>query len=67
VTRPQNVTRPTKLNLSLPEDVRAWLDIHLWSESEMRVPLGGYQRLILQLIREYRERIEKAKSNDAIS
>jgi len=59
--RPPNIIRPVHLKTSLPEDLRTWLDLHLWSDAELRVPHGAYQRLIVQLLREYRDRIEGAK------
>jgi hypothetical protein len=40
----------------LPEDVRAKLDILLWSAVEKRVPLGAYQAFFLERIRDYFER-----------
>jgi len=57
--RPPNIQRPVHLKTSFPEDLRTWLDLHLWSETEQRVPRGAYQRLIVQLIREYKDRIEE--------
>ena len=51
--KPPNLQRPVKLNTTLPEDVRAKLDLHLWSDLEKRVPHGAYQRFILARIAEY--------------
>jgi hypothetical protein len=62
VPRPPNIIRPVHLKTSLPEDLRAWLDLHLWSDTEMRVPHGAYQRLIVQLLREYMERVEGSRN-----
>lgn len=59
MTRPPNIIPPSRLNTALPEDLRARLDIHLWSETEMRVPHGAYQRLIIQLLREYLDKVER--------
>lgn len=56
--RPKNIMRPVHLKTSLPEDLRTRLDLHLWSEVECRVPMGAYQRLIVQLLREYLDRTE---------
>lgn len=56
--RPPNIIRPIHLKTSLPEDLRARLDLHLWSEVECRVPMGAYQKLIVQLLREYLDRVE---------
>lgn len=59
--RPPNIIRPVHLKTSFPEDLRAWLDIHLWSEVECRVPHGAYQRLIVRLLRKYKEEVELAE------
>jgi hypothetical protein len=48
-----HVIRPTLLHTALPEDVRAKLDVFLWSEVERRVPKGAYQRFILERIQEF--------------
>lgn len=45
----------TFLNLQLPLDVRAKLDLHLFSELEGRVPKGAYQRFFLERLREFFE------------
>lgn len=45
---------PSKmLNLAIPMDLHAKLTAHLYSELEQRVPLGAYQYLICNLLREY--------------
>ena len=45
---------PSKmLNVALPLDLHARVTAHLYSEFEGRVPLGAYQKLIGQLLREY--------------
>ena len=51
--RPANIIRPSKLTTTLPEDLRAKLDLHLWSELEQRVPVGAYQRFLVERIVEY--------------
>lgn len=58
MSKPPNIVRPTRLNLHLPADLRGWLDVHLWSESEMRVPHGAYQKLITKLLLDYKKSIE---------
>lgn len=47
------IIRPTKLTLMLPEDIRAKLDLHLYSTVEGRVPFGAYQRFFIERITEY--------------
>lgn len=53
--KPLAILRPSRLETSLPEDLRARLDLHLFSEVEGRVPQGAYQRLIVSLLRDYLE------------
>jgi len=57
--KPPNIIRPVTLGVSLPEDLRAWLDLHLWSEFEGRVPHGAYSKLIQRLLLEYKAGIER--------
>lgn len=47
------IIRPVKLTTNLPEDVRAKLDLHLYSEVEGRVPFGAYQRFLVERIQEF--------------
>lgn len=47
------IIRPTKLTMALPEDVRAKLDLHLFSQVEGRVPMGAYQRFFIERIKEF--------------
>jgi len=63
VPKPPNIIRPTYLKTAIPEDMRVWLDIHLWSASEQRVPHGAYARLIQQLLREYRAKVESNRDH----
>lgn len=51
--RQPDVIRPIKLTTTLPEDVRAKLDLHLWSDLEARVPKGAYQRFFIDRIRDF--------------
>lgn len=51
--RPPNVLRPVKLTTYLPEDLRAKLDIHLFSSVEGRVPHGAYSRFLEERVREF--------------
>lgn len=52
MAKPARTVRPTYLNLALPEDVRARLDLHLFSSVEGRVPHGAYSHYIANLIRQ---------------
>lgn len=60
--RPANIMRPVHLKTSLPEDLRARLDLHLWSESEGRVPMGAYQRLIVRLLTQYLDQVDASRT-----
>ena len=55
--KPSNIIRPIALRTTFPEDVRAKLDLHLWSELEGRVPQGAYQRFLIARIREFFESV----------
>lgn len=49
--RPRNVIPSSRTNLSIPEDLRAKLDLALWSEAEGRVPVGAYQTFFVSMLR----------------
>lgn len=51
--RRPNIMRPVPLRTTFPEDVRAQLDLHLYSEVEGRVPQGAYQAFLIERIREF--------------
>jgi hypothetical protein len=55
-----NIIRPTKLTMHIPEDVRARMDLFLWSEVEQRVPKGAYQQFIVRLINRFFEETKNA-------
>lgn len=48
-----NIVRPVKLHTHIPEDLRAKLDLHLYSELEGRIPIGAYARFFEQLLKDY--------------
>ncbi len=48
--RPPDILRPIRLTTTFPEDIRAKLDLLLWSDAEGRVPKGAYQKFLLGLI-----------------
>jgi hypothetical protein len=64
VGRPASVLRPIKLTMVLPEDIRARLDLYLYSEVEQRIPHGAYQRFFVERIKEFFARLESGGSND---
>lgn len=50
------VIRPTRLHLALPEDIRARLDLYLFSTVEQRVPFGAYQTFFVERVQEFLSR-----------
>lgn len=55
MARPAKIVRPTKLHLAIPEDLRARMDLHLYSQVEQRIPVGAYQDFLCGLAREFFE------------
>jgi len=53
VSRRPNPIPSIMLNVALPADIHTQLTLHLFSELEGRVPLGAYQRFLVERIREY--------------
>ena len=53
MSRRPNLIPSVQLNLALPLDTHTKLTAHLYSELEGRVPLGAYQRFLVERIREY--------------
>ena len=49
--KPRSIIRPTYVHINIPEDLRARLDLLLFSEVEHRVPYGAYGTYICNLIR----------------
>lgn len=53
MARQPDILRPIRLHTTFPEDIRAKLDLYLYSEAEGRVPKGAYQRFIIERIRQF--------------
>jgi hypothetical protein len=53
--RPSSVIRPTRLSTFIPEDLRAKLDLHLFSDVEGRIPVGAYSQFLADRVREFFE------------
>lgn len=51
--RRPNIIRPIKLTTTFPEDIRAKLDLHLYSPVEHRVPQGAIQKFLVERVQEY--------------
>lgn len=63
MSRKPNLIRTVRLDLGLPEDLRAKLDLLLFSPVEGRVPLGAYQRFFIERLNEFFNRKEKEGGN----
>lgn len=53
MARRPNLIRSVKLTVMIPEDLHAKLALYLYSESELRVPVGAYQRFFVERITEF--------------
>lgn len=65
--RNPDIVRPVRLHTTLPEDLRAKLDLYLFSNVEGRVPNGAYRRFIEERIVEFfsRSQLEIGKYTGA--
>lgn len=54
--RPRNAVEAYKLNVSIPGTVAAKLNLHLYSETEQRIPFGAHQRFLVARIKEFFDR-----------
>lgn len=50
--RPRKVVRPASFHCNVPEDLKARLDLHLFSPLENRVPYGAYSEFLAEAIRD---------------
>lgn len=53
MARPYNILRPVKFHISLPEDLKAKVDLHLWSQVEQRIPTGKLSEFFTDLARQF--------------
>lgn len=51
--RKQNLIRPVRIGVHLPEDVVAKVELELYSEVEKRVPYGAWSGLLTGLVKEW--------------
>lgn len=59
--RPANIIPSSRLELQIRADMRARLDIHLFSDVEGRVPKGAYAAFFDQRLREFFSEFDKVK------
>lgn len=77
IGRPPNVMRPSRVEVRLPEDLRARLDLYLYSQLENRIPLGAYAKFFTERVKEFfdgqteltrlKKRIEEAEIYEGYS
>lgn len=58
MARNPNIIRTVSLHTYIPEDLRAKMDLHLFSHVEGRIPLGAYSKFFEQLLRDFFARKE---------
>jgi hypothetical protein len=51
----RRIVRPVALRTTFPADIRARLDLYLFSELEGKVPKGAYQAFLVERMREFFE------------
>lgn len=56
-----NIIRPVKLTTNLPENLRAKLDLYLYSPVEGRVPHGAYNKFLVELLTKFFNDLEQSK------
>lgn len=49
----RNAIPSVEINLSLPQDIKGQLDLHLISESTGKIPKGAYQEFFSERLREF--------------
>ncbi len=62
MSRRPNIVPSVQLCLKLPEDIKAKLDLYLFSELEGRVPKGKYQEFFIERIKEFFEKVSYDQS-----
>jgi len=53
--RPKKTIPTERFGVRLPQDLHEWLESHLYSEVEDRVPHGAKSEFVVTLIRQYRD------------
>src|ERR1700677_1212076 len=53
IPRKPNIPPTAELHVRIPAPLKAKLDLHLWSPLEGRIPVGAYQRFMVDLLNEH--------------
>lgn len=67
MSRPPNILRPIKTNTTFEEDVRAKMNLYLWSPVEGRVPHGAISKFLNGLVRKFFDEHPEIFTNDSLS
>lgn len=59
--RPPNAIPTERINLHLPIDLKAQVDIHLFSDVEQRIPKGAYADFFGALARDFFSKAKQVK------
>lgn len=58
MARPLHILRPVKVHIAVPEDLKAKIDLHLWSNVEGKIPHGVMSGFFVDLARKFFNRGE---------
>ncbi len=61
MARPKNLIRPTRLSTSIPADLRWELDRYLAKQKGGVIPVGAYQKFLVNLLKAFFSSKEKEK------
>ena len=53
--RKRAIDPPTAFHVMIPESDKGWIDAHLWSDLDGRVPHGAHRAWLLARLEEYRD------------
>lgn len=56
---PVKIIPSERINLHIPADIKAKLDLHLFSEAEGRIPKGAYSKFFEPILRDYFSKVGK--------
>ncbi len=60
--RPSKLIPSERLGVYIPQDLKARIDLHLFSDVEGRVPSGAYSKFAEERFREFFRQLDEGKS-----
>lgn len=66
MSRRANIEKRVHLHVTLPEEIHAQLSLFLFSEAEQRIPVGAYQRFIVDRTREFFSGETRVNADDGL-